>query len=278
MKRLYSEKIKKMVTFYFICILLLVHHESVYCESSSTTATSDTRNTIDAAGTTDKRITEYYLKLEHGKHGWVEIKILNTTDYLCSHTFTDADATVVCREIGYKGGFAYILPDYYRDVYHGMLSLGCNGTEEIIRDCSNLTYASNCRPAAAYCFNNSGFDFRLVNISTSGYGHLEMALDGEWRPVCAWDTIDNNQIVLDLLCQYMGFSNGTSAPRVEKNPVEKFWLPYMCGCRKGGNLLSSCSVVLNDDEVPYNRVEWRNNRYIRRYYQCLRLLPLIKCF
>nr|AGM37975.1 scavenger receptor cysteine-rich protein 1 [Sinohyriopsis cumingii] len=272
-----------MVTFYFIGILLLVHHESVYCESPSTTSTADTRSTYDTAGTTDK---EYSLRLAHGKYGMVEIKLRNTWGYICPNHFNDADAMVLCRELGYKGGFAYLL---IREFDNGLrplvFSLGCTGTEKTIHDCSNLIggNVSDCDVysyAAAHCYNNSGYEFRLVNESAPGYGLVEMAIDGEWRPFCGYQGFDYNSRAIDYICQTLGYSAGSFVSRSQKNPVENIWTTHLSQCDGDPSMLLRCPIILVPNEQPYDSRSSANNRY--RWVnssQCRSgLLPTIKCF
>ncbi|KAL3831556.1 hypothetical protein ACJMK2_023295 [Sinanodonta woodiana] len=274
-----------MVAVYLLGILLLVHQESVYCESSSTTVTSDTRTTPDTAGTTD---TEYSLRLAHGKYGMVEVKVRNTMGYICPNHFTDADAGVICRELGYKGGFAYLLIREFDNGLRPLVSrLGCTGTETTVHDCSNVIGGniSDCDVsissyAAAHCYNNSGYEFRLVNESTPGYGLVEMAIDGEWRPLCGYEGFDYNSRAIDFICQTLGYSAGSFVFRSQRNPVDDVWTTHLSHCEGDISILLGCPIILVPNEQPYDSRSSANNRYRGRnaYYCKTGLLPTIKCF
>ncbi|KAL3831554.1 hypothetical protein ACJMK2_023293 [Sinanodonta woodiana] len=274
----YSEKpVKRMATFYFIGILLLVHQKSVYCEPSSTTVTSDIRPTSD---------TEYSLRLTFGRYGMVVIKRRDTLWSVCPNHFNDVDAGVICREMGYKGGFAYLLIRKFDNGLRPLIfSFGCTGTEKTIHDCSNVFGGniSDCDAssyAAVHCYNNSGYEFRLVNESTPGYGLLEMAIDGEWRLFCGYEGFDYNSRAIDYICETLGYSAGSFVSRSQRDPVEKVWITHLSYCDGYASILLRCPIVLYSNEEPFDARRSPNNRYrgIYSYYCRTGLLPTIKCF
>ena len=52
-------------------------------------------------------ISEYELQLENKYYGSVEVRHFDLWGYVCADGFDDNDAMVVCRELNFKGGFAY---------------------------------------------------------------------------------------------------------------------------------------------------------------------------
>ena len=52
-------------------------------------------------------ISEYELKLENKYYGSVQVRHFDLWGYVCADGFDDNDAMVICRELNFKGGFAY---------------------------------------------------------------------------------------------------------------------------------------------------------------------------
>lgn len=52
--------------------------------------------------------TGYKLELENGHYGYVKVTYFNQTGYICMDGFDAADANVICKQIGYLGGWSSV--------------------------------------------------------------------------------------------------------------------------------------------------------------------------
>jgi hypothetical protein len=56
--------------------------------------------------------TGYELRLNSHNRGTVSIRHFDIWGYICADDFDDAEATVICRELGFQGGFSYFQVRY----------------------------------------------------------------------------------------------------------------------------------------------------------------------
>ena len=90
---------------------------------------------------------------------------------MCDATWTNAEAAVACRMVGYEGGTSTnvvdLRPEDFTDVFKW--DIECNGDEEMLEDCS-VTKTANpttCSPgniAQVRCEPDTGKIFVLVII------------------------------------------------------------------------------------------------------------------
>ena len=57
-----------------------------------------------------------------------------------------------------------------------------------------------------FLWPNIGFEFRLVNGTSSLSGRVEMRIDGEWGTVCGSSKFDDN--AADVLCRQLKYTTG----------------------------------------------------------------------
>lgn len=136
-----------------------------------------------------KIISDIGLELDNGHFGKVMIKYFDHWGYMCSEDYSDKEANVICRQLGYNGGFAYHYtnPVTWNPItsdIRWLRNINCTGKENNIfncdrfelgqiGDCSISTYA------AAYCFSDNG-QFSIVffiDLITKGWNLLT------WLPI-----------------------------------------------------------------------------------------------
>jgi len=94
------------------------------------------------------------------------LKYFNHWGYLCSEGFTANDANVVCRQLGYAGGFGYLARNreswsmFGKDI-RWLSNLTCDGTEKRLEECGNLDWGnvgvcSQKSFASAFCYKSKG--------------------------------------------------------------------------------------------------------------------------
>ncbi len=99
-------------------------------------------------------------------HGRVKLRHMNIDGYICPDGFDNRDATVICREKGFVGGFAYTYNNYYStyrsySTMRWLSNIACDGTETYLSQCDGVRYGdtNNCSrrgDAAVYCHRTSG--------------------------------------------------------------------------------------------------------------------------
>uniref|UniRef100_A0A1X7USZ0 SRCR domain-containing protein n=1 Tax=Amphimedon queenslandica TaxID=400682 RepID=A0A1X7USZ0_AMPQE len=145
--------------------------------------------------------------------GRVEICYNNTWGTICDDNWSNANAQVVCRQLGFSTIGAYYHSNAYYGQGNGSIILDdvrCDGTEaSLILQCSHSNLLShNCGhhedvgvvcPSTHNCTHGS---IRLVDGSYIGVGRLEICIDNEWGTVCdnGWTNL-NAQVVCKQLGQ-----------------------------------------------------------------------------
>lgn len=302
-------RVKKFLTFaLLLCLLLiLIIFCSVYIWNTIKDSVKETpghlkiQNEVQTFTTTDHHAdhtantdhshehedTEskgkgYRVKLsgkEQATSGKVLIEYDGATGFVCSDDFDDADALVVCRELGFKKGRAYDLMSSfpysrYTDLKPFLTELDCTGKEAKLEDCKGfqLQNISVCTWfAAAFCFDDKPYEMRLTNGIMPDSGLVEMKVGGEWGVVCAIRNFDDE--VADILCRSMNFTGGFALQRgvMGSSKMSKVWVPYV-SCLEGPDIKRSildCSLILNTENIIMDRVDHRNNRYANEYMACL---------
>lgn len=237
----------------------------------------DDEDTPSAPETDDYKIK--FSGKEHGPTGKVLIEHNGTTGFVCSDDFDNADAAVVCREMGFKKGRAYTLLmsspySQYINLAPMVSMLDCTGVEARLKDCKGFSL-HNVTPctwsAAALCYDDVPYEMRLVKGMMPNTGMVEMKVGGEWGIVCAFES--SNDAVADVLCRSMNFTGGFALePRLlGGSPRSKVWVPYV-SCPKDGKIRNSildCFLILNPEDIIIDYIEHRNNRYKNIFMDCL---------
>ncbi|XP_063956214.1 deleted in malignant brain tumors 1 protein-like isoform X3 [Lytechinus pictus] len=149
--------------------------------------------------------------------GRVEIFHDDQWGTVCDDSWDDADARVVCRQLGYVGDVGEARSPIIYGQGSGPIYLddvGCEGDEARLDLCvSNGWYNSNCghsEDAGVYCTVDGANDgnIRLVNGPTMNEGRVEIYYNGQWGTVCddSWDNSDAR-----VVCRQLGYSGDAVA-------------------------------------------------------------------
>ncbi|PVD37781.1 hypothetical protein C0Q70_00382 [Pomacea canaliculata] len=141
-----------------------------------------------------------------GTYGRVKVQHMGYWGFVCPSGFDHNDANVICREVGYTGGWAVVDKSYDRSSLRWLSNIDCDGSESHLTRCRNLVFGnvSNCNTyglAAVYCNREA---VRLAGPE-GYYGMVEVNRYGLWGPVCNsnWDDRDAN-----ATCRDLGYNNG----------------------------------------------------------------------
>ncbi|CAD5124263.1 DgyrCDS12557 [Dimorphilus gyrociliatus] len=162
---------------------------------------------------------EYEIRLENGvkdqSTGKVKVKIAGVEGRLCADGWTDEDAKVVCRSLGFNGGQAYQHNEESNVFYspfngpYWSNKFNCNGNEKRIGDCKHIGWGNikTCKSkhaAGVICYRNHGVYFR-IGKGNSSRGTIQVAVDGVWGTLCddLWGANDAK-----VMCRMMGYADG----------------------------------------------------------------------
>ncbi|KAL5004337.1 hypothetical protein ScPMuIL_017793 [Solemya velum] len=172
--------------------------------------------------------------IKHYRWGNVILKHFGHDGLGCSEGFDDKDATVICRDRGYVGGFAYKLSttdlSTHEHEIRWLSNIDCDGTETSFRDCSNLNWGeigdcSRDSVAAVYCYSNPVFSDIQLRIQgaqqeeTTGY--VEMQVSGQWGTICGKNFTRKEAAVV---CHQLGFQDGVAMAAGSSSNKGPVWI------------------------------------------------------
>uniref|UniRef100_A0A672TIE7 Serine protease 12 n=2 Tax=Strigops habroptila TaxID=2489341 RepID=A0A672TIE7_STRHB len=176
--------------------------------------------------------------------GRVEVYHAGQWGTVCDDQWDDADAEVVCRQLG-LGGVAKAWSQAYFGEGSGPLLLDevqCTGNELSIEQCPKSSWREhNCghnEDAGVSCTPLTDGALRLASGKGSHEGRLEVYYTGQWGTICddGWTEL-NTQVV----CRQLGFKYGKSAPEgYSEGSSGPIWLDDVSCSGKETNLLQ-CS-------------------------------------
>uniref|UniRef100_A0A1X7URN2 SRCR domain-containing protein n=1 Tax=Amphimedon queenslandica TaxID=400682 RepID=A0A1X7URN2_AMPQE len=145
--------------------------------------------------------------------GRVEICYNNTWGTICDDNWSNANAQVVCRQLGFstigahyrsnayygQGNGSIVLDDVRCDGTEALLILQCSHSNLLTHNCGHHDDVGVVCPSTHNCTHGS---IRLVEGSSISSGRLEICIDNEWGTVCdnGWTNI-NAQVVCKQLGQ-----------------------------------------------------------------------------
>ncbi|XP_021368435.1 deleted in malignant brain tumors 1 protein-like [Mizuhopecten yessoensis] len=146
--------------------------------------------------------------------GQVNLTYLGVEGRICVDGWDDADAKVVCHELGYPNGMAY--HHYKSDLvffeYSGPYwtsKVNCTGNESRLSECPHVALGQvkscvNNSYAGVLCYNNDGIYYELMG-GDNRYGYINVSVRGQWGTICGryWDRRE-----ADVLCRQLGYSTG----------------------------------------------------------------------
>ncbi|KFQ25894.1 Neurotrypsin, partial [Mesitornis unicolor] len=173
--------------------------------------------------------------------GRVEVYHAGQWGTVCDDQWDDADAEVVCRQLG-LGGVAKAWSQAYFGEGTGPVLLDevqCTGNELSIEQCPKSSWREhNCghkEDAGVSCTPLTDGALRLTSGKGSHDGRLEVYYTGQWGTVCddGWTEL-NTQVV----CRQLGFKYGKSAPEsYSEGGSGPIWLDDVSCSGKETNLL-----------------------------------------
>ncbi|XP_078576486.1 scavenger receptor cysteine-rich domain-containing protein DMBT1-like [Branchiostoma floridae x Branchiostoma japonicum] len=188
---------------------------------------------------------DYDIRLVGGSgdhEGRVEIFHNRRWGTVCDDSWTQPDADVVCRQLGFSGAErATTRASFGQGIGQIWLDdVGCTGSESRLQACSHRGWGShNCghyKDAGVICNDTS---IRLVGGSDDLEGRVEVYHEGQWGTVCddSWTQPD-----ADVVCRQLGFSGAERATTGASfgQGTGQIWLDDV-GCAGSESRLQSCS-------------------------------------
>ncbi|KAJ8035027.1 Deleted in malignant brain tumors 1 protein [Holothuria leucospilota] len=169
---------------------------------------SDCGHSEDAAVRCADLILGLEIRLVGGasfNEGRVEIFVDNEWGTVCGREFDINDATVVCKQLGFRKAEKELLDAHFGEGNGSIVEgyLNCNGDEPSLKDCNVKAFNaySKCghsEDASVRC----SFAVRLVGGLTPHEGRVEIFYDNSWATVCddSWDYKDAT-----VVCKQLGF-------------------------------------------------------------------------
>ncbi|XP_061299000.1 neurotrypsin [Pezoporus flaviventris] len=176
--------------------------------------------------------------------GRVEVYHAGQWGTVCDDQWDDADAEVICRQLG-LGGVAKAWSQAYFGEGSGPVLLDevqCTGNELSIEQCPKSSWREhNCdhkEDAGVSCTPLTDGALRLASGKGNHEGRLEVYYTGQWGTICddGWTEL-NTQVV----CRQLGFKYGKHAPEsYSEGSSGPIWLDDVSCSGKETNLLQ-CS-------------------------------------
>ncbi|XP_072169133.1 antigen WC1.1-like [Diadema setosum] len=125
---------------------------------------------------------------------------------LCTSEWSDAEAAVTCRQLGYSQGSSQRAVDV-RSVSGLMVTRNydCTGQENLLNECSLSPDSTPCSAenlAQVTCASPKEFDLRFQGSEYYAQGRVEIYLGGEWAPFC-----DVHPETATVMCRHLGFES-----------------------------------------------------------------------
>ncbi|XP_019850479.1 PREDICTED: scavenger receptor cysteine-rich domain superfamily protein-like isoform X2 [Amphimedon queenslandica] len=199
------------------------------------------------------------VRLVWGSGPWegnLQVCLNGVWGWVCHNSFSNIDARVVCRQLGFSTKGAQFKGNSYYGWGTGKKLIdyvNCVGTENSLLDCkyskASTSLCNHGTLAGVVCQSGGScknHDIRLITASSSyrSYGRIEYCLNNEWGTVCddGWDNSD-----CKVACKQLGF-DGQSCRSTCCANYGKGYAPIAIrhvGCSSSSNSLSSCSYIAN---------------------------------
>ncbi|CAJ0962253.1 unnamed protein product [Ranitomeya imitator] len=173
---------------------------------------------IEDAGVSCNPYTDGSVRLSGGQNiaeGRVEVFYNGDWGTVCDDGWTERNAQVVCRHLGFRGSSSLAIKAEFGPG-NGLIFLddvACTGTERSLVECSHSSWGqhdcSHSEDVGIRCSNDSndivepppGPLVRLVDGESTKEGRVEVFLNGEWGSVCDDGWTDNDAVVV---CRQLG--------------------------------------------------------------------------
>ncbi|XP_019853225.1 PREDICTED: deleted in malignant brain tumors 1 protein [Amphimedon queenslandica] len=200
--------------------------------------------------------------------GRVEVCVDGTWGSICYHHFTDNDAQVVCRHLGYTAlGSISIGKLYYYmhiNIPLHIVNLNCTGNEESIWDCPSSTQGQEsctvytdvsvaCHGFAVKYSDCANGQIRLSNGTSKMEGRVELCYNHVWFGICAGNY--NNYYNIETVCNSMGYSKSATGPGYSSSFLDLPnvpLFPFQIYCSSIMGSLLNCSNGANSCYSSYS--------------------------
>ena len=126
--------------------------------------------------------------IQHGYHGLVYAERYGVKGTICADGWDNADAAVICRENGYKGGVVLGGPEmYFRSDPVWFTNVSCTN-ESAFADCPmsgdvSVSCAMSLTAARVLCYNGSG-ELNIISTEQIRGVHIALRNTPLWRGIC----------------------------------------------------------------------------------------------
>jgi deleted-in-malignant-brain-tumors protein 1 len=207
-------------------------HCCLYALKSTAYSSVCTNNQVRLVG----GVTQY--------EGRVELCRNNAWGTICSYSWDNQDAQVVCRQLGYPTTNATAFSSAYFGSGTGSILynyVGCTGHESSLASCSHSTstyYCSHYNDAGVGCYAATQVcaygQLRLQGSSNPREGRVEICINNNWGTVCD-DGFDDRDAL--TICKQLGYNAFTryshlTIPVTKSHPI---WL-----IDSNSSMLDSC--------------------------------------
>ncbi|XP_071177833.1 scavenger receptor cysteine-rich type 1 protein M160-like [Mytilus edulis] len=166
-----------------------------------------------------------------------ELKIFHNNEWgsVCSYDFDNIDATVACRQLGYRLGHQHgAITYYYGKIW--LSKVNCTGGERHLASCQHATWGKHyCSNGVTITCNNNTFDLGDIRINSS---RLEIFHDFEWGTVYSGNFDD---YAATVACRQLEYSSGISLGNIVRSGRGKIWLDDI-KCTGEESKLTDCSI------------------------------------
>ncbi|XP_074649735.1 scavenger receptor cysteine-rich type 1 protein M160-like isoform X2 [Tubulanus polymorphus] len=171
-----------------------------------------TRNYASVVCSNSPPSTGYGIRIEGSmRFGKLGLKYYDVWGRICADGWSDADASVACRQLGFQNGQAYT--HYQTSSVYGPYWSGnfkCTAGDISLGSCTrtawgSLTSCPSGHAAGVLCYQRNGLSYRLAGSGSRNFGRVEVSVDGVWGTVCNinWRNADAG-----VFCRQMGFTDG----------------------------------------------------------------------
>ncbi|XP_037795744.1 neurotrypsin-like [Penaeus monodon] len=182
--------------------------------------------------------------------GVVQVKRQGAWLPLCDTFFRVNESKVLCRNLGYTGGWTLPLFGSYLGEDPSPVSVSasqCTGNERWIGECPSLNWAEeDCSEnTAAIMCSEGAVTTRIEGGKPESGGLLKVKLKGrEWNGVCgtAFDDLDAK-----VICRMHGYTGDASASQEPRTSQDPIW-DVLVDCTGHESRLHQCRLKIADDE------------------------------
>nr|XP_022333493.1 deleted in malignant brain tumors 1 protein-like [Crassostrea virginica] len=183
-------------------------------------------------------------KASEGRIEWLHNGIWGS---VCSQNFSDSEAEVLCRSLGFLSGNATVhrggtfghttQPEVVSDIQ-------CQGTEADVSNCT-VTYSERpCSPGEEVGVSCDTTPTRLMGGNGPWEGRIEIQRGGHWMEICQ----DHfNQSEAEIVCKMLGFPDRVVQAEIKPNGFYgrggSGHVAYVLHCRGGLSDIAGCAVT-----------------------------------